>query len=70
MSIIPLHLQRRFDERWTARFGSLAVPAVPKYIGLKAPCATHAPGQRKTRGVELGASPTRWSRGLTAIVKS
>src|SRR5260221_5409139 len=70
MSIIPLHIQRRFDERWAARFGSLAIPAVPKYIGLKARRATHAHGQRKTRGVESGASPTRWPRRLTASVKS
>src|SRR5450755_4920286 len=35
MSIIPLHLQRRFDERWAARFGSLIIPAVTKNVGLK-----------------------------------
>src|ERR1700681_2615058 len=29
MSIIPLHLQRRFEQRWAARFGSLVIPAVP-----------------------------------------
>jgi hypothetical protein len=36
MSIIPLHLQRRFEQRWAARFGSLVIPAVPKKnVGLK-----------------------------------
>jgi hypothetical protein len=35
MSIIPLHLQRRFDERWAARFGSLVIPAVARNVGLK-----------------------------------
>jgi hypothetical protein len=35
VSIIPLHLQRRFEQRWAARFGSLAIPAVPKNVGLK-----------------------------------
>jgi hypothetical protein len=35
MSIIPLHLQRRFEQRWAARFGSLVIPAVPKNVGLK-----------------------------------
>jgi hypothetical protein len=35
MSIIPLHVQRRFEQRWAARFGSLVVPAVPKNVGLK-----------------------------------
>ena len=37
MSIIPLHLQRRFEQRWAARFGSLAIPAAPKNVGLKGP---------------------------------
>jgi hypothetical protein len=30
MSIIPLHVQRRFEQRWAARFGSLAIPAHTK----------------------------------------
>jgi hypothetical protein len=35
MSIIPLHIQRRFERRWAARFGSLLIPALPKNVGLK-----------------------------------
>ena len=72
MSIIPLHIQRRFDERWAARFGSLAIPAVPKYIGLKgSPVARRTPtAKEKPAGLSRGASPTRWPRGLTAIVES
>jgi hypothetical protein len=35
MSIIPLHVQRRFEQRWAARFGSPVIPAVPKNVGLK-----------------------------------
>jgi hypothetical protein len=35
MSIIPLHLQKRFELRWAARFGSLIIPAAPKNVGLK-----------------------------------
>jgi hypothetical protein len=35
MSIIPLHIQRRFEQRWAARFVSLVIPAVPKSVGLK-----------------------------------
>jgi hypothetical protein len=35
MSIIPLHIQRRFEQRWAVRFGSLLVPALPKIVGLK-----------------------------------
>jgi hypothetical protein len=33
--IIPLHLQKRLEQRWAARFGSLVIPAVPKNVGLK-----------------------------------
>jgi hypothetical protein len=35
MSIIPLDLQRRFEQRWAARFGSKVIRAVPKNFGLK-----------------------------------
>jgi hypothetical protein len=35
MSIIPLHIQRRFEQRWASRFGSLAMPAAPKTVQLK-----------------------------------
>jgi hypothetical protein len=30
MGIIPLHIERRFEQRWAARFGSPVIPAVPK----------------------------------------
>jgi hypothetical protein len=35
MKIIPLHLQRRFEQRWAARFGSLVNAVAPKKVGLK-----------------------------------
>jgi hypothetical protein len=35
MSGIPLHLQRRFEQRWAARFVPPAAPAAPKSIVLK-----------------------------------
>ena len=35
MSIIPLHLQRRFEQRWAARFAPRVALATPKNIGLK-----------------------------------
>ena len=34
MSIIPLHIQRRFEQRWAVRFGSL-IPDVSKNVGSK-----------------------------------
>ena len=63
MSIIPLHIQRRFDERWAARFGSLAIPPVPKYIGLKgSPVARRTPKAKEI--------PAGLSRGLLSRVVS
>jgi hypothetical protein len=37
MSAIPLHLQRRFEQRWAARFVSPVAPAAPKSTSLKRP---------------------------------
>jgi hypothetical protein len=34
---IPLHLQRRFEERWAARFVPPAAPTAPKSSDLKRP---------------------------------
>jgi hypothetical protein len=35
MTAIPLHLQRRFEQRWAAKLASLLPSAAPKSIGLK-----------------------------------
>jgi hypothetical protein len=35
MSAIPLHLQRRFEQKWAAKLASLAASAAPKSISLK-----------------------------------
>jgi hypothetical protein len=35
MSIIPLHVQRRFEQRWATQFGSLVVAPLPKNVGMK-----------------------------------
>jgi hypothetical protein len=55
MSIIPLHLQKRFEQRWAARFGSLVIAAAPKSAGLKASptkLRRARQSQRNTRRVE------------------
>jgi hypothetical protein len=53
MSTIPLHLQRRFEQRWAARFGSLATPAAPKNAGLKgSPVNMRRARKKQTRRVE------------------
>jgi hypothetical protein len=35
MSAIPVHLQRKLEQRWAARFGSPAASAAPKGTDLK-----------------------------------
>jgi hypothetical protein len=35
MKSIPLHLQKRFEQRWAARFVRPVASATPKRIGLK-----------------------------------
>ena len=35
MGIVPLHLQRRFEQPWAAQFGSQVVRSVPANVGLK-----------------------------------
>jgi hypothetical protein len=37
MSGIPLHLQRRFEQRWAARFVPPAASTAPKSLDLKRP---------------------------------
>jgi hypothetical protein len=55
MSAIPLDLQRRFEQRWAARFVSPVASAAPKNaVVLKGTVNSLPPGksQGKTRGVE------------------
>ena len=65
MSIVPLHLQRRFELRWAAQFGSKVVPSVPANVGSKGSpdkrCPPRGKGQRKTRRVELAGSKSAFS---------
>ena len=55
MSIIPLHLQRKFEQRWAARFDPRVVSATPKNISLKdttnRPLAKPSKGKGKARWV-------------------
>ena len=40
MSNIPLHLQRRFEQRWASRFTQPVASNVPKNVGTKATPST------------------------------
>jgi hypothetical protein len=42
MSVIPLYLQRRFEQRWAAKLALLVPSAVPKGIRLKRAAKTSA----------------------------
>jgi hypothetical protein len=66
MSIIPLHLQRRFDERWAARFGSLVISAIPKNVGLKGSPVNIA--HRAVKAKEKPAGLNRRVRNLPIVV--
>jgi hypothetical protein len=49
MSAIPLHLQRRFEQRWAAKLASPAASATPKSIDLKR-TAGSLPRPEKAKG--------------------
>jgi hypothetical protein len=57
MSGIPLHIQRRFEQRWAARFVSPVAAAAPKSIGLKAIVNSSArPAKAKAKEKAAGVS--------------
>ena len=58
MSIIPLHIQRRFEERWAARFGSPVIEATPKNVGLKSSPSTLRHARGKTKEKPAGVKAT------------
>jgi hypothetical protein len=65
MSAIPLHLQRRFEQRWAARFVLPAASTAPKSIDLKRPVhnlpgiakANEKPRQVESAGADLSPLP-------------
>ena len=62
MSGIPLHLQRRFEQRWAAKYASPVASVAPKSIGLK-DTVNRLP--RPARAKEKPAAPQ--SAGLVSI---
>jgi hypothetical protein len=53
MSIIPLHLQRKFEQRWAARFVRPVASAAPKATSLKG-TATGLPSPAKEKEKPAG----------------
>ena len=66
MSIIPRHIQRRFEQRWVAQFGSLVIPSAPKNVGLKGSPVNVPP--RAARAKEKPAGLSRRVRRLPLAV--
>jgi len=57
MSIIPLHLQRKFEQRWTARFVRPVASTAPKSIGFKRRRQQLAePGKEKKKPAGFGSA--------------
>jgi len=54
MSIIPLHLQRRFEQRWAAKFARPVASATPENIGLKWHQPLTKPGKGKGKARWVG----------------
>jgi hypothetical protein len=52
MSIIPLDLQRRFEQRWAARFPQPVPPAAPEKHRQDLHLAAPNRGKRKARRVK------------------
>jgi hypothetical protein len=48
MSAIPVHIQRKFEQRWAARFDSRVVPAAPEWV----PARPHDSGSQSNETVD------------------
>jgi hypothetical protein len=56
MSIIPLHLQRRFEQRWAARFVRPVAANAPKSASLKrAANSLPSPAKEKEKPAGFGS---------------
>lgn len=54
MSVIPLHLQRKFEQRWAARFASPVAATPAKRTGLKGAVTNlQRPAKAKEKPTEL-----------------
>jgi hypothetical protein len=58
MSIIPLHLQRRFEQRWASRFARPAASIAPKNVETKstplAGCGVGQEPKQQAREIDDG----------------
>jgi hypothetical protein len=62
VSIIPLHLQRRFEQRWAARFGSLVIASRTKERRIEG-----SPANIARRGAKAKKNPPKWVGGQLVL---
>jgi|KBSMisStaDraftv2_1062788.scaffolds.fasta_scaffold88900_2 hypothetical protein len=55
MSVIPLHLRRKIERRWAARFASSVASTARKTADLKATIVS-APHSLHARGLQIGGT--------------
>jgi hypothetical protein len=60
MSAIPLHLQRRFEQKWASRFSPPVAVNAPKNVGAKATLT--APTGSPQRAAKVKEKPPGLSR--------
>jgi hypothetical protein len=65
MSAVPLHIQRRFEQRWASRFTAASNPpkALQQKPHVQAVDAPRGKNQRKTRQRELAGQDVMGSYG-------
>jgi hypothetical protein len=56
MNVIPLHLRRKMERRWAARFGSPVASTARKTTDLKATVVEAPRSPRVVQGLQIGAS--------------
>ena len=57
MPDIPLHLQRRFEQRWAAKYVAPGAPAAPKSIVLKDTVNSLPRPAKQKKNLKYSASP-------------
>jgi hypothetical protein len=56
MNVIPLHLRRKFEQRWAARFGSAVASTARKTTDLKATIAKASRPAHVVQRLQIGGS--------------
>jgi hypothetical protein len=69
MSIIPLHLQKRFEQRWAARFGPLKRTTPPSGVSSLAGVAYFKLGPQNPQQGFVGADRAKVQRKSSGLLE-